>query len=253
MAIDKNSTGFTLTFVVIMVVIVGSVLASLAFGLKPLQKAHEADKKRMDIIGAIGVDEVGDGEEKERLSRANINEVFSDYVSGYYLLDNNGKVTSTDQKAVFAVDIKKQHRNTELTEDEKKFPLYTAKTDDGIEVFIVPMVGKGLWGPIWGYVAMEKDMKTIFGAKFDHKTETPGLGAEIKTDFFQKNWAGQELDITANAKMMFEVTKGSGSSLGKHQVDGITGGTITSKGVQEMVNRTMLVYRKYESSTAQLN
>tara|TARA_B100000787_G_scaffold35554_1_gene24772 strand:- start:418 stop:1149 length:732 start_codon:yes stop_codon:yes gene_type:complete len=243
MAIDKNSTGFTLTFVVIMVVIVGSVLASLAFGLKPLQKAHEADKKRMDIIGAIGVES----------ERSTVNDVFTDYVSGFYLLDNNGQVTSTDQKAVFAVDIKKQHRNTELTEDEKKFPLYTAKTEAGVEVFIVPMVGKGLWGPIWGYVAMEKDMKTIFGAKFDHKTETPGLGAEIKTDFFQKNWAGQELDIAANAKMMFEVTKGSGSSLGKHQVDGITGGTITSKGVQEMVNRTMLVYRKYESSTAQLN
>ena len=243
MAIDKNSTGFTLTFVIIMVVIVGSVLASLAFGLKPLQKAHEADKKRMDIIGAIGVES----------ERSTVNDVFTDYVSGFYLLDNNGKITSTDQKAVFAVDIKKQHRNTELTETEKKFPLYTAKTDDGIEVFIVPMVGKGLWGPIWGYVAMEKDMKTIFGAKFDHKTETPGLGAEIKTDFFQKNWAGQELDIAANAKMMFEVTKGAGSSQGKHQVDGITGGTITSKGVQEMVNRTMLVYRKYESSTAQLN
>jgi Na+-transporting NADH:ubiquinone oxidoreductase subunit C len=243
MAIDKNSTGFTLTFVIIMVIIVGSVLASLAFGLKPLQKAHEADKKRMDIIGAIGVES----------ERSTVNDVFTDYVSGFYLLDNNGKVTSTDQKAVFAVDIKKQHRNTELTESEKKFPLYTAKTDSGTEVFIVPMVGKGLWGPIWGYVAMEKDMKTIFGAKFDHKTETPGLGAEIKTDFFQKNWAGQELDIAANAKMMFEVTKGSGSSLGKHQVDGITGGTITSKGVQEMVNRTMLVYRKYESSTAQLN
>jgi len=243
MAIDKNSTGFTLTFVVIMVIVVGAILASLAFGLKPLQKAHEADKKRMDIIGAIGVES----------ERSNVNDIFTDYVSGYYLLDNKGKVTSTDQKEVFAVDIKKQHRNTELTEADKKFPLYTAKTADGKEVFIVPMVGKGLWGPIWGYVAMEKDMKTIFGAKFDHKTETPGLGAEIKTDFFQKNWAGQELDVADNAKMMFEVTKGAGSSMGKHQVDGITGGTITSKGVQEMVNRTMMIYRKYESSTAQLN
>ena len=159
MAIDKNSTGFTLTFVIIMVVIVGSVLASLAFGLKPLQKAHEADKKRMDIIGAIGVES----------ERSTVNDVFTDYVSGFYLLDNNGKITSTDQKAVFAVDIKKQHRNTELTEAEKKFPLYTAKTDDGIEVFIVPMVGKGLWGPIWGYVAMEKDMKTIFLTVYSYR------------------------------------------------------------------------------------
>ncbi len=243
MAIDKNSTGFTLFFVVIMVVVVGTILASLALGLKPLQKGHEADKKRMDILGAIAVDS----------KRSNVNDIFSEYVNGYYLLDSEGNIISRDQKEVFSVDIKKQHRNTELKEEEKKFPLYTAKAVDGKNVYIVPMVGKGLWGPIWGYVAMEQDMATIFGAKFDHKTETPGLGAEIKTDFFQKNWKGKSLDLASNAKMMFEVTKGAGSSMGDHQVDGITGGTITSKGVQEMVNRTMIVYRKYESSTAQLN
>ncbi len=245
MAIDKNSTGFTLVFVVLMVGIVGAILASLAFGLKDRQKGHADDKKRMDILAAIGVES----------ERSNVNDasMFENYVNGYYLLDYSGNVTSTDQKEVFAVDIKKQHRNTELTAEDKKYPLYTAKTPKGENVFIVPMVGKGLWGPIWGYVAMQQDLTTIFGAKFDHKTETPGLGAEIKTDFFQKNWAGKELDTAPNAKLMFEVTKGAGSSSGSHQVDGITGGTITSKGVQEMVNRTMEVYRKYDTSKAQLN
>ena len=242
MAIDKNSTGFTLLFSVLMVAVVGAILATLAVQLKPLQKANADDKKRMDILGALGVES----------TRGNINDIFDDYVTTYYLLDYDGNVTSQDQKEVFAVDVKKQHRNTQLTESDKKFPLYKGKTADGKDLMIAPVVGKGLWGPIWGYVALEPDMKTIFGATFDHKTETPGLGAEIKTDFFEKNWKGQEFDYANSEGLFFEVTKGAGSSSGKHQVDGITGGTITSDGVEEMVNRSMAVYKKFDASTAQL-
>jgi len=113
MAIDKNSTGFTLLFVTIMVVVVGSILASLAFGLKPLQKGHEADKKRMDILGALGLGE-------DDVTRDNVNELFPKYVNEYYLLDYDGKISSEDEKEVFSVDIKKQHRNTELEEEDKK-------------------------------------------------------------------------------------------------------------------------------------
>jgi len=243
MAVDKNSTGFTLIFVVLMVVIVGAVLASLAFGLKPRQDGHADDKKRMDILAAIGVDS----------ERSTVKEIFPQYITDFYMLDNTGKVLSTEQDEVFSVDVKKQHRNTQLIEADKKFPLYRAKNSKGEELLVVPMVGKGLWGPIWGYVAMNQDLQTIYGASFDHKTETPGLGAEIKTDFFEKQWASKKLNTQASAKMLFEVTKGAGSSSGEHQVDGITGGTITSKGVEEMVNRTMNIYRKYDSSKAQLN
>jgi len=246
MAVNKDSTGFTLFFAVAMVVVVGTILAYLATSLKPLQQANAADKKRMDILASIGLDDQGD----DAVTRDNVNTIFPNYITGYYLLDNSGSVTETDKEKVFAVDVKKQHRNTQLKDTEKKYPLFKGKLDDGKEVYIVPVVGKGLWGPIWGYLAMESDMTTICGASFDHKTETPGLGAEIKTNFFEKNWVGQTFNYQEEA--YFRVTKGAGSSSGKHQVDGITGGTITSVGVEEMVNRTMAVYKQFDTSKAQL-
>jgi Na+-transporting NADH:ubiquinone oxidoreductase subunit C len=85
-------------------------------------------------------------------------------------------------------------------------------------------------------------MKTIYGATFDHKTETPGLGAEIKEDFFQVKFKGKSIDTAGD--LIFDVVKG-GAPTTAHSVDGITGGTITSKGVGEMINRTMQVYVDY--------
>ena len=103
----------------------------------------------------------------------------------------------------------------------------------------MPVVGKGLWGPIWGFVAIDENQK-IVGASFDHKTETPGLGAEIKNTPFEAQYIG------ATIKEDIAVVKdGSGKELGDQKVDGITGGTITSKGVEEMMNRTMKVYSTY--------
>jgi Na+-transporting NADH:ubiquinone oxidoreductase subunit C len=102
------------------------------------------------------------------------------------------------------------------------------------------MVGSGLWGPIWGFVAVGDDKETIYGATFDHKTETPGLGAEIKQEFYYTQYVGEK--ITAEIK---SVKDGSGKIVANGSVDGITGGTITSKGVEEMVNRTLAVYVKY--------
>ena len=111
---------------------------------------------------------------------------------------------------------------------------------------MVPVVGKGLWGPIWGYVALESDMETIYGAVFDHKTETPGLGAEIKEGFFQAPFKGKKINHGRPA--LYAVVKGGAPTTTEYSVDGITGGTITSKGVGEMVDRTMAIYLKYFQS-----
>ena len=109
-------------------------------------------------------------------------------------------------------------------------------------MYVVPVVGRGLWGPIWGFLALEVDGKTIYGAVFNHKTETPGLGAEIREDFFQEKFLGKSL--RAEGSPYFEVRKG-GAVTDDHSVDGITGGTITSRGVGEMIDRTMGHYMRY--------
>ena len=98
-------------------------------------------------------------------------------------------------------------------------------------ISVIPMEGKGLWGPIWGYFAIAPDGNTIVGANFDHKSETPGLGGEITKEKFRSQFKGKTL-------------KRNGTFL-PVEVDAITGATKTSKGVDEMINQTMQLYRPY--------
>jgi Na+-transporting NADH:ubiquinone oxidoreductase subunit C len=263
MAINKNSTGYTFTFAAIMVVVVGTSLAFTAMSLKDKQAANAADKKMMDILGAIGVD----------ANRSNASELFAQYVveriaidlDGNELNRRTGALDPKDKEDPFGIDVQKDYRGSikaaskankddidglraSLEGEALSFPLFRCNTPEGDNVYVVPVVGSGLWGPIWGYVALEADLQTIYGAKFDHKTETPGLGAEIKEDMFSEKWPGKRLNSAGPT--VFEVVKG-GAPTETYQVDGITGGTITSKGVGEMVNRTMAIYASYFQSQTQ--
>ena len=256
MAINKNSTGYTFAFAIVMVVVVGATLAFTALALKDRQNANAADKKMMDILSAIGVD----------ATRANASETFEQYVAERIALDADGSVVTsqsgainpTDKNDPFNIDVKKDYRAHVKTAAKAadgdqgvlrsamkaaglNFPLFRCEKD-GESLYVVPVVGSGLWGPIWGYLALESDMKTIYGATFDHKTETPGLGAEIKEAFFQEKFKGKSIDMAS--EMLFDVVKG-GAPTTAHSVDGITGGTITSKGVGEMIDRTLKVYVDY--------
>lgn len=224
MALDKNSSGFTFGFAFVLVVVVGALLASVSMGLKERQDKNQADKKRMDILGAFGVE----------ATRDNAADLYDKHVKEALIVKGKDKATAQ----AFDVDIKKEFRDKTLDAADRNYPLYICEKD-GNKFYVIPMVGKGLWGPIWGFVALENDMKTIYGAKFDHKGETPGLGAEIKTSNFQSQYKGE------SASASIEVVKdGSGSGI-NGKVDAITGGTITSKGVEEMVDRTLKVYSDY--------
>ena len=249
MAINKNSTGYTFTFSIIMVVIVGASLAYTSLSLKPLQKANAADKQMVDILAAIQIS----------TTRTDAAVDFQEYVIERVSIDYNGNVVNTmsgdvvasDATDPFNIDVKKDYRANKPTKgdvswvnaNELQFPLYVCQKDTDT-LFVIPVVGSGLWGPIWGYVAMNSDKETIYGVKFDHKTETPGLGAEIKENFFAVKFNGKTL---AEAAPYFSVLKG-GSNTDQHSVDGITGGTITSKGVEEMMNRTLDIYKKFFES-----
>ncbi|MBO75287.1 MAG: NADH:ubiquinone reductase (Na(+)-transporting) subunit C [Flavobacteriales bacterium] len=262
MAIDKNSTGYTFMFSIAMVVVVGTALAFTALSLKDRQDSNAADKKMMDILGAIGVSS----------DRTNASELFAEYVVERVAISAGGQQISATSAAVnpkdkadpFSIDVKKDYRSSiksavkvangdaealasALSDKELQFPLFRCVTDSGQNLFVIPVVGSGLWGPIWGYVALEDDMTTIFGANFDHKTETPGLGAEIRESFFTAKFKGKKLN--KEGKSLFTILKG-GAQDDDYSVDGITGGTITSKGVDEMINRTLQVYLRYfESQT----
>lgn len=259
MAVNKNSNGYTIIYSIVMVVVVGAALAVTSQSLRPLQTKNEADKKRIDILGAIQVE----------ATRENAAELFEEYVvervainyNGEVLNTKSGGIDATDKNDPFNVDIQKEYRSDvkkivkESGKDQAQldsrlaaapisFPLFKC-VKDGETLYVIPVVGTGLWGPIWGYVALKDDKQTIYGAKFDHKTETPGLGAEIKESFFQVKFENKTLNTASET--VFSVVKG-GAPTNEHSVDGITGGTVTSKGVDEMINRTLKVYIKYFES-----
>lgn len=235
MAFDKNSNGFTFLFATVMVVVIGTLLALVSMGLKEKQNQNALNKKRMDILGAIQVES----------TRENASEIFDQYVKESYVIDSEG-VKAEGSVSAFDVDIQKDYRDRTLAEKDKLFPVYTC-LKDGKTLYVVPMVGKGLWGPIWGFVAVEDDFSTIYGVKFDHKSETPGLGAEINQADFQGRFNSTYGKRTINfeSEKHFEVLKGGSKPASENQVDGITGGTITSKGVEEMINRTFDTYGKH--------
>ncbi len=258
MAINKEGSVYTFSFAAIMVIVTGAALAMVSMGLKPDIKKNEADKKMMDIMSSISVDS----------ERSNAAELFNTIVTerivlnakGDVIRNATGEVVATDKDDPFNVDVKKEYKKMvskivqankndkpvlleKVAEQDVNYPLFKCE-NEGKTFYVVPMVGTGLWGPIWGYVALNEDMKTVYGASFDHKTETPGLGAEIKEDFFEVNFAGQSI-YKEDEYVSISVVKAGKAGDSKHAVDGITGGTITSNGVGEMVYRTMAIYDNY--------
>ena len=242
MAINKESNGFTFGFAITMVVVVGTILALLAMGLKPKKDANDRVKKQMDILSAfLNLEEKG-------ITRSNAEVEFEKYVDlkDAIVLDQNGTIKNGIK--AFDVNIKKENRDKTLAESDKNYPLFIGKNDEGKTVYIIPVIGKGLWGPIWGNICVGEDKQTIVGASFGHKTETPGLGAEISQEFFVAGWRNEKIsDVDFNFKKFEVVKDGSGKQM-EGKVDGITGGTITSKGVEEMANRCLKVYVKYFKS-----
>lgn len=248
MAMNTNSNGYTFGFAIAMVVVVGAILSFAAMGLKPKQKENLKQEKMQNILSSIKIE----------VSRPEAAAQFQDYVKTRYILNSDGEVISEvtgevktvesagkeeAEKDAFNIDVKKQYKDKTLAKEERKYPLYECEKD-GETYYVVPMVGTGLWGPVWGFMAFKDDMNTIMGAKFDHKTETPGLGAEINTAGFQDQFEGETI-FSGDEFVSITVMKGGGGDAKEHAVDGITGGTITSVGVQEMIERTLGVYVPY--------
>lgn len=228
--INVNSNAYIITYSVVMVVIVAILLSVAALGLKDRQDANILNEKKTQIVKALG-------HNPEKVS-------YEDAKITAYILDKEGKVTSDDEKEVFEALNKIKDSFA-----AGKFPVFEA--EDGSVV--IPLYGAGLWGPIWGYLALEKDMNTIKGIVMDHQGETPGLGAEIATAAYQANFVPKELDqkkkiYNANGELVgiTIVKAGKGVAGNKaHEVDAISGGTKTCDGVTKMFESSLKYYEKY--------
>jgi Na+-transporting NADH:ubiquinone oxidoreductase subunit C len=232
--INKNSSSFTFLFATVMVVVVGVLLALAAIGLGPFQAQNVKLEKMQNILSSIGVK----SEAKE------VEKIFNQYIKEQIVLNNKGEKVTGDITA-FDIDLKKELDKAKTGEvDKQLFPLFIFNKD-GKLYYIIPVRGKGLWGPIWGYVALEGDLNTVSGASFGHKGETPGLGAEIDGEEFQKQFVGEKIFDESGNFVSVKVIKGGAAPDDLHGVDAISGGTITSNGVTEMLKRTLSNYIPY--------
>jgi Na+-transporting NADH:ubiquinone oxidoreductase subunit C len=265
MAINKESNVYTVIFATLMVVVVGGLLAFISTSLKPIQEDNVRNEKKQLILKAIG------SEETKSITREDAGAKFEEYVVERFILDYNGNVmegtrltneTPVDIKNpvdAFAVDLQKEYKKfiqpltNKFTGDALKeelvketnihYPLFICEVNDKRH-FVIPVMGKGLWAGVWGYIGLEADGRTISGAVFDHKSETPGLGAEISKDFFSDQFIEQTIVDEDGKYTAVKVVK-PGTVLERPYVDGISGGTFTSVGVDEMLVRTLEVYHKF--------
>lgn len=240
---DRNGNLYTFLFAAGMVVVVGLTLALLAELLKPAQKANVRIEKMQNILTSVNVESTPENAEN----------LFNEYIKEQVVIDANGKTVTGDVSA-FDIDLKKELAKKRLGKaDQELFPLFVAEIE-GSDKYIIPMRGKGLWGPIWGFIALNDDCNTVYGANFDHKTETPGLGAEIRETAFGDMFKGLKINDASGVFISLKVKKGGASEGSTNEVDAITGGTITSDGVTEMLDRTLQSYLGYfKSKTAEIN
>jgi Na+-transporting NADH:ubiquinone oxidoreductase subunit C len=243
MAINKESNVYTVVFATIMVVVVGGILAFLSLSLKDKQEANGRVKKKIEILSALLT-----ADEMSKVDRTNAEAKYDEFIKEGVLLTSAGVVVKEGvegKEAAFGVDIKGEYKNKNIAVKDRQYPMFIAEKD-GKTLYIIPVIGKGLWGPIWGNLCISEDMRTISGASFGHQGETPGLGAEISQGFFVDRWtkANEVITNETGEFVPFEIVK-DGTGTNPNKIDGITGGTITSKGVEEMVNRCLVPYTVY--------
>jgi Na+-transporting NADH:ubiquinone oxidoreductase subunit C len=207
------------------------ILAVAAEGLKPLQNENIALDTRSNILKAVRLDYD---------DRARINQTYESSIEEM-VVNTTGEVVEEDPAAI---ELKDQITKAPA---ERKLPLYIYTGEGNKKYYIIPVRGTGLWGPIWGYVSLENDFNTVYGAYFDHKGETPGLGAEIAEKPFQEQFQGKEIMSDEGEFVSVNVIKSaSKSALDKeHRVDAISGGTITSNGTDEMLKNCLAPYVAY--------
>lgn len=216
---DRNSNTYTFIYAAAMVILVAAILASVAMALRPLQNTNIEVEKKQNILASVNIESTAE----------NAEEIYAEKIQNQYVINSEGEVV--EGRDAFEIDLKKQQAKPL---EERLLPVYECQTEEGLK-YIFPMRGAGLWGPIWGFVSLDSDMSTIYGANFDHQGETPGLGAEIATDWFQAEFKGKEIYNDQGELVSITITKSGQEAPEEHSVDGISGGTITSKGLQEML------------------
>lgn len=241
MKMNKNSNSYTIIYLVVVVAIVGVLLALTSLALKDKQQANADADKMSQILASLHIAST-DG---------NVKQQFDDIITKQMIVNDEGKIvktieTKSGDKSIFDTDVAAEIKQNA---SQRQLPVFVATLSDGSTKYVIPLYGAGLWGPIWGYVAVDNDGSTIYGAYFSHSSETPGLGAEIETEQFRNRFNDKHLFKKGNFFPIEVVKSGQKpSNSNADYIDGISGGTITSKGVGAMIDNCLTPYKSFLES-----
>lgn len=247
---NTNSNTYIFTYATLLVVVVAVVLAVVAAKLRPIQDNNVRIEKMESILKAAMP-----AAEALEVTPENALQKYEQFIVEELVVSADGEVLNTynvasganDPSRGFDIDLKVELDNLKNGEPAG-FPIFIYQ--NGVDKnYVIPVRGTGLWGPIWGYIALKSDRSTVVGTIFDHKGETPGLGAEIATPKFEESFIGKSIFNTSGDFTSVAVVKGGISRLPaeaqKHAVDAITGSTITSTGVSNMLENCLKNYTAY--------
>ena len=212
--------------------VVGAALAFAALSLKPLQVDNANADKMKQILASVHITP----------DKADVISDFNKYVTEQYIVNSQGERIEGN---AFDVNVSEQSKRPV---DQREMPVYVCTLSPNDFYYILPVYGAGLWGPIWGYISVNSDGSTIYGAYFAHQGETPGLGAEIEKPAFSNQFNNLHLFKEGRFLPIAVVKAGQAPLNGEDKVDAISGGTITSKGVASMIDNCLGGYTKFLQS-----
>ncbi|PKP24215.1 MAG: Na(+)-translocating NADH-quinone reductase subunit C [Bacteroidetes bacterium HGW-Bacteroidetes-2] len=241
MAKKTDSNLYTFLFAILMVVVVGSILAFVASALKPTITENQRFEKQQNILYAMGVNNNQEENDVVFISTDKVGQVFKETIIKQLVFQGD-KVIEDDE--AYLIDLAKEDAQAKKAGYERRLPLFIGEKD-GKTFYIVPMRGKGLWDAIWGFISLDENL-VVQGVFFDHKGETPGLGANIKERYFMDDFK-EEFILDENQNFAsIKITKGNNDPLNNrkedNKVDALAGATITGNGVTAMIKKYLRIY-----------
>lgn len=232
----NRSNTYIFIYAAVLVIVVAALLSLAATSLKPFQDKNIEIAKKLDILHSV---DKGWASSEAESKNDYVESEYAKYITETYVVNSKGE--QAEGVDAFNVDL---HKENAKPAEERNLPIYVCTDDDGAKKYVFPVRGTGLWGPIWGYVALNENFESISGAVFDHQGETPGLGAEISTKNFQEQFKGKKIFNDAGDFISIQVNK-AGIPETESSVDAISGGTITSKGLEKMLFDCLSLYTSY--------
>lgn len=234
---QKGSTFYMYGFALLITLGCGVLLAVVSEATKEPRRTNVRVEKKTNILSTVKYPFA------EGITKQEIEDVYAEVINERVVNKDGDLLEGVD---AFSIELSKEKDKASKDPNyERKYPVYVYQNpQSGEDYYVIPMRGNGLWGAVWGYMSLAPDLTTIYGVKFDHASETPGLGAEITKDWFQEQFSGKQA-FNDRGNVALDILKGRGNELDAYSVDGISGATITGTGVDNMIKDDLAPYKAF--------